>query len=230
MPLVTVYSDEVRLDQATRYEEFIQEVAQAAVEKKEKWNWTAHQVSFGNVGTFHSVAEAPDWATIQRRGEVEDLIRRLLGEKRGNEVLQQLNECLVSSRRTISVDRPDLSYPPEEERRTSPRAMVTVVRAKPGKQEACEEVIRKIAEAIPKAGDRTRLATFQTLVGDGLQYWTLRPAENLSEFDDRLLVPDLLNKAFGTAEGGLIFRSGLEAIESLQREIVRHREDLSNPG
>ncbi len=53
--------------------------------------------------------------------------------------------------------------------------------------------------------------------------------EKLSEFDDQLLVPDLLNKAFGTAEGGLIFRSGLEAIESLRREIVRHREDLSNP-
>ncbi len=229
MQLVTVYSDEVRLGQATRYEEFIREVAQAAVKREEKWNWTAHQVSFGNVGAFHYVAEAPDWATIQRRGEVGDLIRRLLKKKRGNEVLQQLNECLVSSRRTISVDRPDLSYPPEQERRTSPLAMVTVVRALPGKQEACEEVIRKIAEAIPKAGDQTRLATFQTLVGDGLQYWTLRPAENLSEFDHRLLVPDLLNKAFGTPEGGLIFRSGLEAIESLRREIVRHREDLSNP-
>lgn len=229
MPLVTVYSDEVRLDQATRYEELIQEVAQAAVKKKEKWNWTAHQVSFGNVGAFHYVAEAPDWATIQQRGEVEDLIRRLLGEKRGNEVLQQLNECLVSQRRTISVDRPDLSYPAEQETRTSPLAMTTVVRALPGKQEDCEEVIRKIAEAIPKTGDQTRLATFQTLVGDGLQYWTLRPVENLSEFDNRLLAPDLLNKAFGPAEGGLLFRSGLEAIESMQREIVRHREDLSNP-
>ncbi len=77
MPLVTVYSDEVRLDQATRYEELIREVAQAAVKREEKWNWTAHQVSFGNVVAFHYVAEAPDWATIQRRGEVEDLIRRL---------------------------------------------------------------------------------------------------------------------------------------------------------
>ena len=53
MPLVTVYSDEVRLDEATRYEGLIQEVAQAAFEKKENWNWTAHQVSFVNVGAFH---------------------------------------------------------------------------------------------------------------------------------------------------------------------------------
>ena len=37
-------------------------------------------------------------------------------------------------------------------------------------EHACEEVIRKIAEAIPKAGDQTRLATFQTLVGNGLRY------------------------------------------------------------
>jgi hypothetical protein len=96
-------------------------------------------------------------------------------------------------------------------------------------EHACEEVIRKITEAITKAGDQARLATFQTLVGNGLQYWTLRPAENPSEFGDQLLVPDLLNKAFGTAEGGLIFRSGLKAIEFLRREIVRHRENLSNP-
>jgi hypothetical protein len=229
MSLIAVYSDQVRLEQATRYEELIQEIAQSAVKRKEKWNWTAHQVSFGSVGAFHYVTEAADWTTIQQRGEVEDLIRRVLREKRGDEVLQQLNECLVSTRRTISIDRPDLSYPPDEERQTSPLAMVTRVRTVPGKQEACEEVIRKIAEAIPKVGDGTRLDTFQTLVGDGLQYWTVRPMEDLSELDDRLLVPDLLDKAFGTAEGGLIFRSGREAIESLQREIVRQRDDLSNP-
>ncbi len=229
MPLVAVYSDRVRLDGAARYEELIQEVAQAAAKKKEKWAWTAHQVSFGNVGTMHYVSEAPDWATIEQRGEVDDLIRRLLGEKRGSEVQQELNECLASSQRTISVDRPDLSYPAEEERRVSPLAIITLVRARPGKQEACEEVIRRIAEAIPKAGEPSRLASFQTLIGDGMQYWTVRPAEDLSEFDDRLMVPELLSKAFGPAEGGLIFRSGLEAIDVLRREIVRYREDLSNP-
>ncbi len=37
-------------------------------------------------------------------------------------------------------------------------------------EHSCEEVIRKIAEAISKAGDQTRLATFQALVGIGLRY------------------------------------------------------------
>ena len=44
-----------------------------------------------------------------------------------------------------------------------------------------------------------------------------------------LPTPELLNKAFGTAEGGLIWRSGTEAIEQVQRQIMAFREDLSNP-
>ena len=229
MALVAVYSDTVRLDRSARYEELVQEIAQAAVKKKEKWNWTAHQVSFGNVGVVHYVSESPDWAAMQKRGEVDEMIQRVLGQKRAKELQQELNQCLVSEQRTISVDRPDLSYPPEQERTTAALAVVTAVRARPGRQEACEEVIRKIAEAIPKVGETSRIATFQTLIGDGLQYWTVRPAEDLGEFDDRLMVPDLLSKAFGQAEGGLIYRSGLEAIDVLQRQITRYRKDLSNP-
>ncbi len=40
--------------------------------------------------------------------------------------------------------------------------------------------------------------------------------------------PRLLTQAFGSAEGGLIFRGGIEAIEEARREIVVLREDLSN--
>ena len=51
------------------------------------------------------------------------------------------------------MERPDLSYPAEFEQRAFPAALVTLVRAQPGKQEACEELIRKVAEAIPKLGE-----------------------------------------------------------------------------
>lgn len=40
----------------------------------------------------------------------------------------------------------------------------------------------------------------------------------------------LLNEAFGAAEGGLIFRSGLQAIEQVERNIVSLLPDLSNAG
>src|SRR3990172_8106579 len=78
-------------------------------------------------------------------------------------------------------------------------------------------------------GDPARLVAFQTLVGDLARYWTVRPVENLGELDRQLQPAELLNKAFGAAEGGLIFRTGLESIQEVRRQIVLYRQDLSNP-
>ena len=37
------------------------------------------------------------------------------------------------------------------------------------------------------------------------------------------------HQAFGKPEGERIFRSGLEGVDRLEREITVYREDLSNP-
>ena len=107
--------------------------------------------------------------------------------------------------------------------------MLTVLEESPGKQEACEEVIRKVAEAIPKLDDTARLMTFQTVVGNLSEYWTVRPLTDLSKLDDQRTPQDLLIQAFGPAEGGLIYRSGLDAMTRLQRSILVYRPDMSNP-
>jgi hypothetical protein len=230
MPLTSVLSERVRPKQVRRYEELVQQLAKRAVQRKEAWHWTAHQTVFGEVDRFHYVSEAPDFAALGARGRADDLVRRLMGEKEGNEWLREANEGVESVRHTVSMERPDLSYPPERRARPFPAAVVTLLRARPGGREACEELIRKVAEAIPKAGDPARLVAYQTLIGDLSTYWTVRPLQDLGELDRQLQPADLLTRAFGAAEGGLIFRTGTEAIEEVRREIVLHREDLSNPG
>ena len=42
-------------------------------------------------------------------------------------------------------------------------------------------------------------------------------------------MPDLLNEVFGAAEGGLLLRTGREAIENVQSDLALYRDDLSNP-
>ena len=74
------------------------------------------------------------------------------------------------------------------------------------------------------------MTAFQNLVGDLSLYWTVRGLEDLSELDDQLPPSELLNEAFGAAEGGLIYRAGLGAIEQVERRIVILNQDLSNPG
>ena len=68
------------------------------------------------------------------------------------------------------------------------------------------------------------------MVGVLSEYWTVRPLDDLGELDEQLPTAELLNQAFGVAEGGLIYRTGLEAIEEVKRQIVVYRQDLSNPG
>ncbi len=48
------------------------------------------------------------------------------------------------------------------------------------------------------------------------------------DLDKQRPAPELFIEAFGAAEGGLIFRSGLEAIAVVERNIVGYRPELSN--
>jgi hypothetical protein len=230
MPLTSVLSVEIRPDRLRQYAELVQSLAARAAEQKEEFHWTAHQTTFGELGTMYFVSEDPDYAGLATRGTTQELILRVLGDDEGVRTLDSFSECIVSQRLTVSVDRPDLSYPPEPMNRIFPSAVVTEVRIRAGGRDALEELVRKIAEAIPKVDDPMRLTTYQVVLGNLSEIWTIRPFEDLSELDDQLVVAELLNQAFGVAEGGLIFRTGLEAIEEMTRQVTVYREDLSNPG
>ena len=230
MPLTSILSVQVRPDRFAQYQELVRNLAAHAVEQRDEFHWTAHQTAYGDLGALHFVSEDPDFAGIAARGNTQELILRVLGENEGAKALDNMLECTISQQVTISVDRPELSYPPEQTDRIFPAAVVTQIRARPGRQEALEELIRKISEAIPKVGDPSRIVSYQVMVGMLSAYWTVRSLEDLSELDDQLQPAELLDQAFGAAEGGLIYRTGLEAIEEVRRQIVVYRQDLSNPG
>jgi hypothetical protein len=229
MPLTAVNSVTLRPDRLREFEEAVAALSKRAVEKNEKWRWTAHQVVFGDTRNIHFVYDVDDFGALQELGTVDELWQRVLGEKRGAEGIQVTNAAVELGQHTISIDRPDLSYPPDDERRDSPYSVVTVARMRPGRAEAAEELIRKVAEAIPKTEDAARMSAYEVRFGEIQQLWTVRPLASLSELDQQKPAPDLLIEAFGPSEGGLIWRTGTEAIETATREIVAYREDLSNP-
>jgi hypothetical protein len=88
---------------------------------------------------------------------------------------------------------------------------------------------RQLAEAIPKADDPSQLITRQVIVGNASEYLLIRPLRELAELDAQLPPDQLLTRAFGAGEGGLIFRNGGDALLSIERSIVGLVEPLSNP-
>lgn len=228
MSLISVFTDQIRQDRVRRYEEIIAELAAEARKKKEGWRWTAHQVGFGPLARIYYVSEHPDYADLEKHGDAQALFERVLG-KRGQKLLDEANECLVSNQRTLGVQRPDLSYTKEPAKDIPPLASLALFRARPGGQHLVEEFLRQIAEAIPKSGEPGSVAAAQSVIGDMLGYWIVRPLQKLADLDKQSVGRDLLIKAFGKQEGERIFRSGLEGVDRLEREITSYRGDLSNP-
>ncbi|MEN8181105.1 MAG: hypothetical protein ABFS46_01070 [Myxococcota bacterium] len=221
----------VRPDSFVSFEDGVARLATAAREKGYERPWTAYQVVYGQTGTIGFSTLHDDWQSLGAQAPPATVFEEVLGAEAGRKHFAATNACLDQIESVVAIARDELSHAePAGPSAPSQTMMLTQLRARPGGQEACEELIRKIAEAIPKVDDPMRFRTFQTLVGDRLSYAIVVPLEGgLGALDQQLPVPELLNQAFGTAEGGLIFRSGREAIESLQTEINLYREDLSNP-
>jgi hypothetical protein len=229
MALLTVLAESIHPERLGAFEEGVRKLAARAAEKQEKWSWTAHQTAFGELGTIYFVSQAETWSQIAARGTTEQMVVRVLGEKDGARLLEEIRGCIQSAEQTVSVDRPDLSYAADATGQAAPLHVVTLARARAGGQEAFEEFLRKIAEAIPKVDDPGRTQVRQSLVGNLREYRIVRPLADLGDLDAQATPQDLLVRAFGAAEGGLLFRNGLEALEHVERRIVALRPDLSNP-
>jgi hypothetical protein len=230
MSLTTVLSVSLIPAKARIYEDGVRQLAERARQQRDAFHWRTYQVVAGQQGVIHFVSQAQDFAELAKRDVTpQALVLRLLGDKEGAKLGDELAGCSTGARYTIARERPDLSYPPDSRTEVLPMSVVTVLRTRPGHQDAAEDLLRKIAEAIPKVDDPARIVVYQTLIGDLRRLWTVRPIHSLADLDRQLPPGELLTKAFGAAEGGLISRTGTEALETVERSINLLRPDLSNP-
>ena len=228
MPILTVTRYEVRPDAIAAWEEDVQRLSERAREKEDATRWRTSQVAAGRLGAYYVALQSDTVEEAAGRDPAPILFQRLFGEKEGAKMAARAAGCLTQAETQVLRDRPDLSYPPEEGREAI-AFVITRMTVRGGRQDAAEELIRKVAEAVPKAGEDRRFTVLQPLLGDMREIAAVRPIYQLSELDDAAPVSDLLGRAFGASEGGLIFRAGTEALESLQSELALVRPDLSHP-
>jgi hypothetical protein len=229
MALTHILRVQLQPGATVRYEEAIRRLAEGARKKKDPLRWVAYQTLFGTSPAIAFVTRVDSFAELAKQGTPQELVTRVLGEKEAPGFAEETLGCVVASSQTVSLERPDLSYvrnpiPPAG----VPFVSVNRARVRFGMREAYEELIRKLSEAIPKVDDPATLIVRQVIVGALGEYLVVRPLRELAELDAQRSPDQLLTQAFGPGEGGLIFRNGGEAIESLDREIVARRDDLSH--
>lgn len=227
MSLMTVFSVSIRPGRSGRYEAGVHRVAERAVAEKAPFEWAAHQVMIGPLGTIHYTSECRDWAALATREPVDAMVRRLMGDTVGTQLIEELSECITAERYTVGQERADLSFPPDPHGAMRAFGVVTLLRARPGGEDAIEELIRKVAQAIPAVKDPRRFTAYQTVAGNMRTYWAVVPLDDIAEIDGFVPLPELLQRAFG-AEGALIYRTGMNALETMERQITVLRPELSN--
>ena len=229
MTLVNSDRCRVRPGSIVAFEDAVAHLSKAAVEQDYERPWTAYQTVHGAIGNISFITLHESWQSLGAQAPPATLFQELLGPAEGRKLFAEANACLDEVESIVAVDRPELSYFDVAPERPAAFMQFTQIRARPGAQEECEELIRKVAEAIPKVDDPTRFTAWQTLIGDRLTYGVAFPLSGIGDLDERLSPADLLEKAFGTSEGGLIYRHGREAISELRTSVSVYREDLSNP-
>lgn len=227
MPLFSVSEYTVRPEKFRDFEKLVASVADAARKDAKTGTWMTLTTAIGPARNVSIVMQSETFAERAKIEPGEQLLRRLLGEKKGAEALQAWYECVEDGSSRVLRDRPDLSYPapPGKPR---PFVMLTRIQVVPGGAETLEELLRKLAEAIPKTDDPRRFMTLQPYFGDLREYVTAVGLDHPEQLDAMAAPAELLTRAFGMAEGGLISRAGMQAMAHATRELLMLRPDLSH--
>jgi len=227
MSILNVIRYQIRPEKTLEWEGAIAEVTARANERNDPLLWNTLQIMAGKIGAYVIAIPSESFGAAVGMERADALVARLFESADAERLLVAVTSAIQSVERVILRDRPELGYPAEDDAGEMRAAVVTRAVVRPGHREACEELFRKVAEAIPKTDDVRRFTTYQPLVGDLRELATARPIRELTELDQATPVEGLLNQAFGAAEGGLIFRQGIEGFESLTSEVLSVRTDLS---
>jgi hypothetical protein len=227
MSITTVARYQIKPDKTLDFESGLLEISNRANEANDPLIWTTAQIVGGELGAYDIVVPHESLSEASSADNPQVLVGRLFDADRAQSLMTTISASIESVNLSIVRDRPELSYPSEAGPGEMIAAVITQAITRPGHRLAAEELMRKVAEAIPKTDDIRRFTCYQPLIGNLRELAAVRPVYDWAELDQATPVEELLNQAFGTSEGGLIFRQGMEAFESLESELARVRRDLS---
>jgi hypothetical protein len=226
MSILTVLTYTLRPEKLAQWEGAMVRITNAANKANDPMHWMYSEALGGEANNVNLGFLDESMAQAAARESAPQFLLRLFGAKEGASQLAETSECIQSVETMMLRDRPELSYPAD--RAEVPVAFVTTqLTFHPERQEECEEMIRKIAEAVPKVGEPRHFTIYQPVIGNMRQIGSVRSIFDLAQLDQVLPLRQLLNEAFGAAEGGVIYRTGMEAVEEMRTRLLRVRPELS---
>ena len=194
-------------------------------EQGDPWSWWVYQVVVGeNSGDFYAASWNHEWADLDAYDAWEG-VEILSSHFQGT-----VAPLLEASSNTISQGNPEMRKVPDDPSWEPTLISITTFYLIPGKQQAFNENLMKIHEAIVEADmPFYYTSSFNAAGGDGPTFTIAGLSETWAEFAD----PDpsmeqIMVEKYGEEEAMEIWTAFGEAIHHWESEVVRYRPDLSN--
>jgi hypothetical protein len=208
----------IKPDARAEYEAWQKQIT-AAYKKAEVPSRTVVQTIMGDVFEYISIAPVGKFADLDGPTPIE----RALGKEPAAALLRKGGAYIVSVRRFMSRDMPELSIrTPESE--PSPLAMVSILHVVPGRADDFAAWVKdEYLPAAKKAEIKNLWVTADVHGSDPNERVIVRPVRSMAEFDGG----PFTTKALG-AEGARKMMSKTNGIvDSMNYRVVRYRADLS---
>jgi hypothetical protein len=188
---------------------------------------------YGDNTTYIFISQRQDYADIDKGGEVfMSALHKALGKPGTDKLMQDLNNCLVSSRSEVRMRRPDLSSKMPGDPQAfakligESRVLRTIaVHTRPGHGGEFEALLKEVNAKAEHTANTQTLLVSQVVEGGEDTYYLTFLRSSLGGFDKNPTLMDILGE-----EGLVKFEKRIaESVAGVNSAIYRFSAEMSNP-
>jgi quinol monooxygenase YgiN len=233
MQYLDYYIVKVKPEKRADFEAIARKIVDAN-RKNQGSNWLAYETQYGEANTVYFVSSPQNMAAIDTADQAfRKALRASFGADTGR-VMQDMDNCIVSSRGEIRRRRWDLSVnPPQDQAEMDKRIgqaqwiRTTTVRVRPGHASQFEALTHTLNAARAKMEPARAYNVSQSVAGQpGGVFFVSTLAPSLGAFDSN--APSL-KETLGDEAYDKYQREMAECVIGTETMIARFRPELSNP-
>jgi hypothetical protein len=188
---------------------------------------------YGDNTTYIFISHRQDYADIDKGGDVfMSALHKALGKPGTDKLMQDLNNCLVSSRSEVRMRRPDLSSKVPADPQAfakligESRVLRTIaVHTRPGHGGEFEALLKEVNAKAEHTANTQTLLVSQVVEGGEDTYYLTFLRSSLGGFDKNPTLMDILGE-----EGLAKFEKRIaESVAGVSSAIYRFSAEMSNP-
>ncbi len=179
--------------------------------------------------TYLATLRYAKWSEMDERPSMAAVLKKAYGDAEGPKIWLAALAAVESSSSVVSRVLPSLSSPPANPEVPPAHIRLTRIEVHQGMGSKFEAYLGKIKAAQDKVGGTPPVVRYVMALGPANVYTSAYYFDKYAQWDSAPALGDVLRKAYGEAEAGLLEETARSCIKSLETFVLDYRADLSQP-